>query len=95
MLAIGWVGGSWKDQLGPWDGHGLHCVGLLSQQGLRACSPHDHSRLLIHSPRYSWNDLSKTRCFPIVLRITHKNNKQRSVFHWPTGSCPLSSLPPP
>lgn len=35
----------------------------------------------------------QTRCGPIVLRITHKNIKQKSIFHWPTVSCPLWSLP--
>lgn len=93
VLAIG--GSIQKNQLGHLDGQVLHGVGLLSQQGLKTCSSHIHSRLLIHSPRYSWDDLSQTRCFPIVLRITHKNNKQRSIFYWPTRSCPVLSPPPP
>lgn len=40
-----------------------------------------------------WEQSLQTRCGPIVLRITHKNNKQKSIFHWPTMSCPLWSLP--
>lgn len=79
------VGGH-GEQLGqPWSTR-LHWLWLLSQQELRTHFPQMHPCPFNPFSKLSWNNLPKTRCFPIVLKITHKNNKQEGIFHWPSST---------
>lgn len=80
----------WRWEWSSWRGVGrassFGMSDMLSSHLLRGAEALLSPHTLASPNSFSESQLEQclqTRCGPIVLRITHKNNKQKSIFHWP------------